>query len=84
MEPLLESGLEFVTTVPNFQSKQSTLYRARHRALGVIFNGREDIILPEKLRKKILLFEDEDKEKILCFSSNAAVKTMTECSDFFC
>jgi len=85
LEPLLEAGLEFVSELPTFQNKKSSLYRARHNALGVMkFTSCEDVVLPEQLSKDFLLFEDGEKEKILCSSTISSRQTMTECSEFFC
>lgn len=84
MSNVRDAGLEFVTKVPNLDSKKSSLYRQRHRELGVTsFSNRGDIILPASLKESFLFFDDGSEERIMGFASESARELLSEKDDFF-
>lgn len=83
MSNVRDAGLEFVTKVPNLDSKKSSLYRQRHRELGVTsFSNRGDIILPASLKESFLFFDDGSEERIMGFASESARELLSEKDDF--
>uniref|UniRef100_A0A6P7F5F9 Uncharacterized protein LOC114324964 n=1 Tax=Diabrotica virgifera virgifera TaxID=50390 RepID=A0A6P7F5F9_DIAVI len=83
-EKLFTKGLDFVSKIPLYASRKSTLCRSRHLQTGV---GPEpassiEIDIPlEMLRledgQSVLCFDDtEEGERILCFSTSKAKETL--------
>lgn len=82
---LKDAGLDFVTKVPLFLNKKSSLYRNRQRALGFSsFPSRSDVIIPQELADDFLIIDDGDGEdRILAFCSKYGRQCLKELSNFF-
>lgn len=67
-----DMGLDFVTQVPEFSSIKNSLYRERHKALGVelLPKSRQEICIPGTMQEYILLDDGED-DRIIAFGYNS-------------
>ena len=82
---LKDAGMDFVTEVPSFENKKSTLYRKRNEAMGFTsFSNRRGIKIPETLGEDFLFIDDGDGEnRILAFCSKYGRQCLKESTDFF-
>lgn len=79
-----DAGLDFVTELPTFSSKKSSLYRMRQKSLGVTkFLSRSELVLPEILIKDFLLIDDGSDDRILVFASTQLTHLLQDCDEFF-
>lgn len=75
-----------VTDIPSFTSLKSTLYRTRKNFLGtksLVFKTVQDVQIPKGLPENVVVYEDQDLEKIIILCSQAAlaaIKSSELCS----